>query len=41
MLYAKYGEQALYDGGLQVRSTLDTRLQNYRGERAAHRPGAL
>src|ERR1051326_4731852 len=29
ILYAKYGEQALYDGGLQVRSTLDTRLQNF------------
>jgi penicillin-binding protein 1A len=29
ILYAKYGQQALYDGGLQVRSTLDTRLQNY------------
>ena len=29
LLYAQYGEQALYDGGLQVRSTLDTRLQNY------------
>ncbi|MGZ5933275.1 MAG: penicillin-binding protein 1A [Rhizomicrobium sp.] len=28
-LYARYGEQALYDGGLQVRSTLDTTLQNY------------
>jgi penicillin-binding protein 1A len=28
-LYAKYGEQALYDGGLQVRSTLDARLQNF------------
>ncbi|MDE2163803.1 MAG: penicillin-binding protein 1A [Alphaproteobacteria bacterium] len=28
-LYAKYGEKALYDGGLQVRSSLDTRLQNY------------
>ncbi|MDE2134505.1 MAG: penicillin-binding protein 1A [Alphaproteobacteria bacterium] len=28
-LYAKYGQQALYDGGLQVRSSLDTRLQNY------------
>jgi penicillin-binding protein 1A len=28
-LYAKYGEQTLYDGGLQVRSSLDTRLQNY------------
>ena len=28
-LYAKYGEQALYDGGLQVRSSLDTGLQNY------------
>src|SRR6195952_4383807 len=27
-LYARYGEQALYDGGLQVRSTLDTALQN-------------
>ncbi|MCH8858778.1 MAG: transglycosylase domain-containing protein, partial [Proteobacteria bacterium] len=27
-LYAKYGEAALYDGGLQVRSTLDTRLQD-------------
>jgi penicillin-binding protein 1A len=29
ILYSKYGENALYDGGLQVRSTLDTRLQNY------------
>src|ERR1700761_3302987 len=29
ILYSKYGEQALYDGGLQVRSTLDSRLQNY------------
>jgi penicillin-binding protein 1A len=29
ILYAKYGEHGLYDGGLQVRSTLDTRLQNY------------
>ena len=28
-LYARYGEQALYDGGLQVRSTLDTAMQNY------------
>jgi len=28
-LYAKYGQQALYDGGLQVRSSLDTSLQNY------------
>jgi penicillin-binding protein 1A len=28
-LYAKYGASALYDGGLQVRSSLDTRLQNY------------
>jgi len=28
-LYARYGEQALYDGGLQVRSTLDTAYQNY------------
>src|SRR6202522_2026368 len=28
-LYAQYGQAALYDGGLQVRSTLDTRLQNY------------
>ncbi|MBS0279521.1 MAG: penicillin-binding protein 1A [Proteobacteria bacterium] len=28
-LYAKYGEKALYDGGLQVRASLDTRLQNY------------
>jgi penicillin-binding protein 1A len=28
-LYAKYGEQPLYDGGLQVRASLDTRLQNY------------
>jgi penicillin-binding protein 1A len=28
-LYAEYGEQALYDGGLQVRSSLDTGLQNY------------
>ena len=29
ILYSKYGQAALYDGGLQVRSTLDTRLQNY------------
>jgi penicillin-binding protein 1A len=28
-LYARYGEQTLYEGGLQVRSSLDTRLQNY------------
>ena len=28
-LYDKYGEKALYDGGLQVRSTLDTHLQDY------------
>ncbi len=28
-LYQKYGQEALYDGGLQVRSTLDTRLQNF------------
>jgi penicillin-binding protein 1A len=28
-LYSKYGEKALYDGGLQVRASLDTRLQNY------------
>ena len=29
LLYTKYGEHGLYDGGLQVRSSLDTRLQNY------------
>jgi penicillin-binding protein 1A len=29
ILYAKYGQNALYDGGLQVRSTLDARLQNF------------
>jgi penicillin-binding protein 1A len=29
ILYSKYGEKPLYDGGLQVRATLDTRLQNY------------
>ena len=28
VLYGKYGQEALYDGGLQVRTTLDTRLQN-------------
>jgi penicillin-binding protein 1A len=28
ILYAKYGEHGLYDAGLQVRSTLNTRLQN-------------
>src|SRR5262245_26502411 len=28
ILYNQYGEKALYDGGLQVRSTLDTRLQD-------------
>src|SRR5262245_6341779 len=27
ILFNQYGEKALYDGGLQVRSTLDTRLQ--------------
>lgn len=27
-LYDKYGQKALYDGGLQVRSTLDPRLQD-------------
>jgi len=29
ILYQKYGEKALYDDGLQVRSTLDARLQNF------------
>ena len=29
LLYTKYGANALYDGGLQVRASLDTRLQNY------------
>ncbi|HWA30896.1 MAG TPA: penicillin-binding protein 1A [Rhizomicrobium sp.] len=29
ILYSKYGQDKLYDGGLQVRSTLDSRLQNY------------
>jgi len=29
ILYAKYGQRALYDSGLQVRSTLDARLQNF------------
>ncbi len=29
ILYQKYGEHELYEDGLQVRSTLDTRLQNY------------
>jgi penicillin-binding protein 1A len=29
LLYSKYGEKSLYDGGLQVRASLDTRLQNY------------
>jgi penicillin-binding protein 1A len=28
-LYKQYGVKALYDGGLQVRASLDTRLQNY------------
>ncbi len=28
VLYEKYGQEALYDGGLQVRTTLDTRLQD-------------
>ena len=28
-LYRQFGEKALYDGGLQVRSSLDTRLQNF------------
>ena len=28
VLFNQYGEKALYDGGLQVRSTLDTRLQD-------------
>ena len=29
LLYAKYGSHALYDGGLQVRASLNTSLQNY------------
>jgi penicillin-binding protein 1A len=29
LLYAKYGAHMLYEGGLQVRASLDTRLQNY------------
>src|SRR5438477_9552507 len=29
VLYSQYGQKALYDVGLQVRSTLDTRLQNF------------
>ncbi len=29
LLYTKYGQHELYDGGLQVRASLDTRLQNY------------
>ncbi len=29
LLYAKYGEHGLYDGGLQVRASLDTRLQAF------------
>jgi penicillin-binding protein 1A len=29
LLYTKYGEKGLYDGGLQVRASIDTRLQNY------------
>src|SRR3954468_16653224 len=29
LLYGRYGAKALYDGGLQVRASLDTRLQNY------------
>ena len=28
-LYSRYGQNELYDGGLQVRASLDTRLQNY------------
>jgi penicillin-binding protein 1A len=28
ILFNQYGEKSLYDGGLQVRSTLDTRLQD-------------
>ena len=29
LLQKQYGDGALYDGGLQVRASLDTRLQNY------------
>jgi penicillin-binding protein 1A len=29
LLYGKYGAHALYDGGLQVRASLNTSLQNY------------
>jgi penicillin-binding protein 1A len=29
LLYKQYGVKQLYDGGLQVRASLDTRLQNY------------
>ena len=41
LLYKQYGEKALYDGGLQVRASLDTRLQNYAVSALALRPGAL
>ena len=29
LLYKQFGVKALYDGGLQVRASLDTRLQNF------------
>jgi penicillin-binding protein 1A len=29
LLYARYGEKGLYDDGMQVRSSLDTSLQNF------------
>src|SRR3954468_781104 len=29
LLYGRYGAKMLYEGGLQVRASLDTRLQNY------------
>ena len=40
-LFEQYGDKALYDGGLQVRSSLDTRLQNFAVSALARRAGAL
>jgi len=40
-LYAKYGQQALYDGGLQVRSSRSTQICKLCCERLAHGSGAV
>ena len=40
-LYDRYGEKKLYEGGLSVRTTLDTKLSGAGAQGAHRRPGAL